>query len=561
MPTGDLHLPVSDGQGNTTAAVVTIIVDDPGVDQTVSGDQANGFTVPAGETWEIQGEATSPANVVVEGTLRMRAGATLRFRDVDESAYVGGDAPTPPASDVGLWVQPGGVLDAIGTPKVAWTRAVGPVALGATEVTVQDATGWLPGDEIVLTPTAHRSVSGWWDRYSVSRILSLSGNTVQLETPTQQAHPAPVDQLGRAWPCEVLNLTRDVRIEGTPSGRAHVIFNHATEPVHVRDVELRHLGPDRLGRYPLHLHMMGDASEGSVIESVVAHHVGNHAFVPHTSNGVTLRHCVAHDVIDDAFFWDADTPTSRNVWEFCVASRINADPGFRLAGFNLNVYDGSPGGENTCRHCVACGVGGDGPPSPDNSTDPGGFVWPELGEVGNPVWIFHDNVAHNCVSNGLFTWQNEANEHFVDDSVIYNCSYAINHGAYRNRYVYRRIVAFDCHQVLRLHAASVGGDLAFEDIDAVVYGPQAWDLASVTAAAASSPVHFRRCKVRGYTLRGVRAFGDGGGPEDDEWPGLFDFHDCDWEPGLPHVVITSGAPSGTVVREFEDGVLVAEHTN
>lgn len=544
----------------TTVAPTTTTTQASGANRVVTGDQPNGFTVPAGELWEIQGLVTTPRNVIVDGTLRMRSGATLRFRNVNEAAMVGGAHTAPVASDVGLWIRGQGRLDAHGTPKIPWTRALGGLTAGQTSINVADATGWQVGDQLVFTPTAPWSGSAeFWGRYDVRTILAVNGNTVQVSA-LSVAHPVPVD----GNPCEVLNLTRDVRIEGTSSGRSHIMWLHTAVPVNVSHVEVSWMGvPGKVGRYPLHWHVMGDAAAGSIVDGLVAHDCGNHAFVPHTSNGMLLDRCVAHGVQEDAFWWDQDgVPTSANVWRRCVASKV--DGGYLNSGFNLGVDDNaSPARKNTIEDCVAVGISGDGDlggfNAGSNSENVAGYHWPERENETGGEWHFRRNVAHNCQFNGMSTWQNDNLLHVVEDSLVYNCGVGINHGAYFNRYVYRGIRIRGCRRAVWMHAHT-GGGLRLEGIDAQVSGPEAVILNSVTGGFPGDEVEFRGCRFVGYTAQGVRAWGEGGGPADDEFPGRWDFIDTTWQPGLPHVVVTSGAPAGTTVREFEGGVLVATHS-
>jgi hypothetical protein len=79
---------------------------------------------------------------------------------------------------------------------------------------------------------------------------------------------------------EVLNLTRNVRIEGTPGGRSHVFIRNDVPTIHtIRDVALRYLGPRKgkkkvLGRYALHFHMCGASTKGSAVEATVVRDAG-----------------------------------------------------------------------------------------------------------------------------------------------------------------------------------------------------------------------------------------------------------------------------------------------
>ena len=59
-----------------------------------------------------------------------------------------------------------------------------------------------------------------------------------------------------------------------------------------------------LGRYAIHFHADEGGSRGSVVDGVAVYDSTGHAFAAHLSDGVTFRECVAHDLVDDAFWWD-----------------------------------------------------------------------------------------------------------------------------------------------------------------------------------------------------------------------------------------------------------------
>ena len=300
--------------------------------------------------------------MVVEGRLVMRPASAevdhlLVFQGVDEGRMVGGGMDVVKA-DVGLWVMGAGTLDLAGTARRAWTRLTGAVAAGTTRLALQDApTGWRPGDELLVAPTLAPDQPDNWKAYSAAKVRSVSGRNVTLDRPTSFAHPA-VDVVtdagsGRVQTAEVLNLTRNVRIEGTPGHRSHV-FVRSSSPQKVKGVAIRHMGPRKkaeeftelvLGRYGLHLHMCGDGSRGSEVEGVVIRDTGSHTFVPHLSNGIAFRDCISHNTFEDAFWWDGapDTrtpgsPSHDILYERCVASLVQYDPpfrGFTLTGFSL----------------------------------------------------------------------------------------------------------------------------------------------------------------------------------------------------------------------------------
>src|SRR5262249_56548326 len=103
-----------------------------------------------------------------------------------------------------------------------------------------------------------------------------------------------------------LNLSRNVKIHGSSTGRTHIAFTVTTQPQTVRNVEIYNTGPrkDRngdgvpdivAGRYGLHIHHAGDASRGSLFENVVVRNSGSHAFVAPDSHVVPCRNTIPHN--------------------------------------------------------------------------------------------------------------------------------------------------------------------------------------------------------------------------------------------------------------------------
>lgn len=386
----------------------------------------------------------SSGNVVVAGALTMRpltavGRHVLRFVDVDEASFVGGGMRVL-ESDVGLWVVDEGRLDAVGPRRTPWTRLAGSAAIGDREVVLDGSPdGWRPGDLLVIAPSAPCTDRDFARSAEEVVVVDVVGGRVVLDRPLAHAHPL-IDGVRGA---EVLNLSREVRIEGTPDRRAHVSFLMVARPQHVEEVALLNLGPRRqrsnghqegvTGRYPLHFHHCGDGSRGTVVRNVVVARAGNHAFVPHASHGISMEGCVAHDVVEDAFWWDP-RPASRElindsddtVWSGCVASSVQpavSFRGYRLAGFNLG-----PGRRNRVQDCVAFGVQG--------REGAAGFVWDEKAG-GDEPWTSTGLIAHNNARNGLFVWHNGGHPTSVSDVVSANNGNAgIEHGAYLSAYRY-----------------------------------------------------------------------------------------------------------------------------
>jgi hypothetical protein len=478
----------------------------------------------------------SRGNMVVRGRLIMRpSSATVRhqlvFTGARERAFEGGGMDVLP-HDTGLWVMEAGRVDVAGTPKLAWTRAAGALAAGATRITLQAAPkGWRPGDELAITPTTSPASDNSVDAYDVVTVKAVSGRTVTLSAPLRNPHPSVRVAAGRTFTAEVLNLTRNVGIEGLPRGRSHV-FVRSSRPQSIRHAAIRHMGPRRpddefsefvVGRYALHLHMCGDGSRGSLVEGVVIRDAGSHAFVPHLSNGITFRDCISHDTYEDAYWWD-DPPDTRTagdqsddiLYDRCVASLVKHDPpyhGYRLTGFFIGAGD-----RNRARDCVAVGVQG--------ATDASGFEWPE-GSEG--VWRFTGCVAHNNTEHGIFTWQNTGLVHVISDYVGYhNTEAGISHGAYQNPYVYRDSVLYgNGYAAVAVHATAGGRPLSFANL--ICDGAGLSDYLVVAERheprlEVGSPTSFSGCQFRGARKAAFGFVYDGeGGPSNLE---LFSVTNC-----------------------------------
>ncbi|GGO91039.1 G8 domain-containing protein [Wenjunlia tyrosinilytica] len=476
---------------------------------------------------------TARGNVVLRGRLAMapaRAGITHRlvFAGVDESRFRGA-AMDPDARDTGLWVRGKGQLVLRGTARTAWARAAGSLAKGSRAVSLAGRPrGWRPGDEVAVVPTGRPDGGGFHDRYDMRVIASVEGALIRLTEPLSHDHPAVRVGAGTTAGAEVLNLTRNARIEGSPSGRAHIHIM-STARQRLSHAALRWLGPRQdseetwrspegtrhitegvLGRYPLHFHMMGDATRGTVVDSVVVRDCGNHAFVPHNSHGITLRDCVSHNTWDDAYWWDGAPDTRHDQgpshdlrYERCVASRVRADPpfrGYRLTGFALGAGHGS-----AARGCVAVGVRG--------TTSSSGFFWPE---GGSGTWEFTDCVAHNNAADGIFVWQNNHLPNTVRTFLGYhNGGHGIEHGAYLNDFAYR-----DCV----LHANGVGGVLihALGAREGTVFGNLLIDGGGLSDHAFATARHtsyggtvtITGCRLLGHRTAGIAVRSSGGQPDE-----------------------------------------------
>lgn len=395
-----------------TATVAGVVIESGGE---LAFDSAASVTLKSAGNIEVYGLLTvKPSSAVTH---------TITFTGVDESKFVGGGMDVL-ATDVGLWVRGSGQLDIAGSPKVAWNRT-------------GDDVSWSSSDSLVVTPTA-------------------SGDYTTFKSFTKGSAVPTVNGI---WAAEVLNLTRNVVIEGEAGKRAHINII-SDQPQFVSHALIRNMGPTQpkddytigyVGRYPLHLHHCGEGSRGSVVDGVVVTDSGARAFVPHGSHGITMRNCIAYRIQDAAFWWDFpddDDDTGANntndtVWDDCVAAAIS--PNDPIRGFTLHGFSIGAGSGNIARRCVAVGILG--------TKNSSGYHWPSKANAEENVWVFEDCLAHNNVRTGIYGWQNDSNDHVITRFDAYRCGFAgIIHGAYTNRYLYQDIRIHDCPRGLEVHA-------------------------------------------------------------------------------------------------------------
>lgn len=408
----------------------------------------------------------SRGNVIVNGKLKMVPASPTKkhrlvFLDVNERRVKGGGMK-PVASDVGLWVMHG-VLQVQGSEKLAWTRAAGSIAAGTQSIELQeDPLGWRVGDEIAITPTLAPSEPKHAAAFDRARVAEINGRIITLTKATSSPHPAVEVAPGRIMTAEVLNLSRNVVIQGTPRGRAHIkISSHRRQKVSHLDV--RFMGPRRqkdkftekiLGRWALHFHHAGHGSHGSVVRGVVVRDSGSHAFVAHESHGIKFKDCIAYNNLETPYWWDEPTAkepsrTNDTVLDSCVAALVNFDPPHR-GGTILMGFKMSQGTNNKAVNCVAVGILG------QLWGDSSGFGW-----VANQwgVWGFKDNVAHNNLSLGTRFWINDPAPHVLDGFVAYhNGRYGSTDGAYTNAVRYVDCIYYgNGHKTAAIHGKATSG--------------------------------------------------------------------------------------------------------
>lgn len=410
-----------------------------------------GVNVAPGATLEFDSNASShlasSRNISVQGVLKMKPSSAdvvqrIQFVGIDENRVVGGGMEIL-ETDIGLWVMGPGKLDLAGTKKTSWTRTTGSANAGTLSITVADAAGWRVGDEIMIVPTdmpngifdyndsTQKVVDPFQAKFERRKIIAINGNSIVVDSALQHNHLQVSTDSGKTWNAEVANLTRNVCIEGTEKGRAH-IFIRSSVPQSVLYVAGRYFGPRKMqgarrstlitGRYALHFHHCQDGSRGSIVDGCAFYDNGNRVYVPHMSHGVSMTNNVSFNTMESAFWWDFQEITHDTNWDHNLIALCswNGVDGSSM-GMMLNMGDGNRATNNV----MVYGHTGD-------EHNHGGYVW-EANSEG--VWVFEGNMSHSnrC---GLFVWQNTGNNHTIVNQDSYNDYLGVFHGAYINSYTY-----------------------------------------------------------------------------------------------------------------------------
>ncbi|ELK37593.1 Fibrocystin-L [Myotis davidii] len=242
-----------------------------------------------------------------------------------------------------------GVLDLHGLPvPVVWTRLAHTAQAGERTLILQEAVTWKPGDKIVVASTGHRHSQRENEERTIE-FVSADGISITLTHPLNYTHlgitvPLPDGTLFEAR-AEVGILTRNILIRGSDNVEWHhkipacpdgfdtgefatqtclqgkfgeeigsdqfggCIMFHAPVPGanmvtgRIEYVEVFHAGQAfRLGRYPIHWHLLGDLQFKSYVRGCAIHQTYNRAVTIHNTHHLLVERNIIYDIKGGAFF-------------------------------------------------------------------------------------------------------------------------------------------------------------------------------------------------------------------------------------------------------------------
>jgi hypothetical protein len=381
-------------------------------------------TIPAGETVTLDtnvalSSLTVEGNVIcadrnlsvranwimVHGLLQCGTASAPFTRRLDVTLT--GSDPNPNIMGMGtkfLGAMGGGRIVFNGEDRLGWTRLAATANRGGRRITLKDAPAWRIGDKLVVTSTDYRG-----ENAEERTIAGIAGNVVTLSAPLARQHWCATTNFGTKTleECaEVGLLTRNIRIQGdafsiTGGFGGHVMVMNGSS-AQLNGIEFLHMGQKgRIGRYPMHWHLVGDAPGQYMNNSSIVHSYNRFVSV-HGTHGIRLAGNVAFDTIGHGYYLE-DGIEHGNVIEDNLGAQVR------------NSTDGTPtpsdrdasvfwisNPDNTVRRNVAAGSEHTGfwlgfPEHPiglsaDNS------VWPRR----TPLREFNANVSHSNVGRGLY---------------------------------------------------------------------------------------------------------------------------------------------------------------
>ena len=229
----------------------------------------------------------------------------------------------------------------------------------------------------------------------------------------------------------------------TATGEGGVKFLKGSNPSTIRNSLFDVQPSGEAGHHPLHWHLMGNDSQGTLVQNVTIRNSTNRGFVPHGSHGITLRDVRVENVSGPGLWWPQlgagggldntnDLTVDRMVVDG-VRNKPGDNRGFRLAAFSFNAGSG-----NSITNSVARNV------APSHVRYCSGFTWPENG--GSEPLVFKNNRSEASSCHGIFVWQNGGDLRIIDGFVgkptgsgLLGTGGGISHGAYGNNFDYRNV--------------------------------------------------------------------------------------------------------------------------
>uniref|UniRef100_A0A8C3UQM9 hyaluronoglucosaminidase n=1 Tax=Catharus ustulatus TaxID=91951 RepID=A0A8C3UQM9_CATUS len=196
-------------------------------------------------------------------------------------------------------------------------EAVGGVILNLLD----DVSSWEPGDRIVVASTDYSMYQT--EEFTLLPCPECTKHQVKVKENPQFPHVGEVID-GVDMRAEVGVLTRNILIRGETENTCYLekdcqFFSYDTfgghikilknfTSVHLSYVELRQMGQQQIGSYPVHFHLCGDVDEKggynfkTYLEGLSIHHCFSRCVTVHATNGLLIKDTIGYDTLGHCFF-------------------------------------------------------------------------------------------------------------------------------------------------------------------------------------------------------------------------------------------------------------------
>lgn len=389
-----------------------------------------------------------------------------------------------------LMAMNGGTIELHGQPRVSWKRLGATADVGDTSITLSGAVNWQVGDEIVIAPSGlHPNSANGATEAEVRTITAKSGSTLTLDSALNYRHygGAPMNYSGggKSWTldhrAEVGSLTRTIVIQGDANSAntgfgGHVMIMEGSGGVagkaKISRVEFFRMGQKgRLGRYPMHWHMLAGGGSGNYLRYSSIHKSFNRAVTIHGTHSTQVINNVCYDHFGHGIFLEDGSERNNAIRDNLVIETKRPAPGDELLNtdnqFN-EKQNRSPAAfwitnpDNQFINNIVAGTQGTGywfalhvAPTGASATDPR-FTGMKPSEL--PLDTFRGNDAHSTMNgfdvndtvkaSGVFQkngpWKNDG-PHYIEDSTFYANDVALYGGVgeWRDNVVYDNLTMSD----------------------------------------------------------------------------------------------------------------------
>ncbi|XP_009468526.1 PREDICTED: transmembrane protein 2-like [Nipponia nippon] len=191
---------------------------------------------------------------------------------------------------------------------------------------VDEVTSWLPGDRIVIASTDYSMHQA--EEFNLLPCPECKSNQVKIDGSPLYLHIGEVID-GIDMRAEVGLLTRNILIQGemedscygqnqcqffsfdTFGGHIKILRNFSS--VHMSGVELKNMGQQILGSYPVHFHLAEDVDERggyerpTYLDNLAIHHCFSRCVAIHGTHGLLVKDTIGYDTLGHCFFLEDGT--------------------------------------------------------------------------------------------------------------------------------------------------------------------------------------------------------------------------------------------------------------